>query len=317
MVFALVVGTTGYAGAELVRLLSAHPKIRKLETVHGRSRAKREPFRGEIAIEGIRIPGKSLEKADVVFTATPGSAGIAGKLVPRLYPSTKLVDLSDELRPPKQSEAVYGLCEVYRDQIKKARIIANPGCYPTSVILALAPLVSLGLIDARSVSVFSQSGYTGASRTAEILGNPPLKGNSKIYCLADHRHIPEMESVLGLHGLNFTPVIMPFGSGMVSLISARKADSSMLIDLRGTYMRYYEEERFVELVDRIPHPSDARWTNKCLLHAVYDEHSGTIKIVSAIDNLGKGAAGQAVQNMNIMFGFDEGTGLETRGQKPF
>ncbi len=316
MVSALVVGSNGNAGRELVRLLSKHPKISSLQTIGGRSKSKSPVSKFHVEAEGIRIPRLLLGKSDVVFTATP--AGAAGKLKKELAPGIKLIDLSDELRPPGNGEAVYGMSEISRERIKGATIVANPGCYPTSITLALAPLLAFGLVETGGITVFSQSGYTGAGKNAKILDG--LEGNSKFYNITGHRHMREMESFMGIEMLSFTPCAMPYARGLVSAISATKSEPERILNLRDIYNAYYEDERFVHFMEgRPPCPSDVRGTNNCLIHAVEDGHSGTIKIISAIDNLVKGAAGQAVQNMNIMFGFGEAEGLPTGNlpSKPF
>ncbi len=315
MVSVLVFGASGYAGHTLMQILSRHPKVKSIEAASGARKGRHFHEYGILAEGRYSDPQKAagvanLKKKGVIFTATP--SGFASGIAAGMRGSkARLIDLSDDFRPPKPASetAVYGLSEINRERIRDAKIIANPGCYPTSVILPLAPFVAFGLIKRFGVVVNSSSGYTGAGRNPKLVED--LKGSMKPYSIINHRHIAEMEAVLGLTHLNFTPQILDIPCGLVSIISAKKIRMDVGIDLKGTILRYYEDEPFVDVLDRPPRPSDVVGTNKCLIHPVYDEHSRTVKIISALDNLIKGAAGQAVQNMNLMFGFDEGTGLQT------
>lgn len=279
-------------------------------------------------------------QADVVFTATP-QGFLAGLLTEEILSKTKFVDLSADYRikdvkvyekwygiehksPQFLPEAVYGLCEVNRGKItERTRLVANPGCYTTCSILTAYPLVKEGLIDAGTLIIDAKSGTSGAGRGAKV-GNLfcEVNENIKAYGVTSHRHTPEIEEQLGYAGncsvtVSFTPHLVPMNRGILVTEYAglrRKADGSLPSweEIRDVYDRYYGEEKFVRLQDKGVCP-ETRWvegSNYVDIGFAVDERTGRIIMMGALDNLVKGAAGQAVQNMNLLFGLEESRGLE-------
>ncbi|MBM3300390.1 MAG: N-acetyl-gamma-glutamyl-phosphate reductase [Deltaproteobacteria bacterium] len=339
MVRALILGATGYTGMELIRILFAHPEAR---VVGGTSRN----WAGKTAAEVFPfIPGEqdfalvSLEEqlrdpdADMAFLALPHGES-ASAVRPLLEAGLKVVDLSADSRlsdpqvyakwygPHKDPEilgrAVYGLPEIHREAIRKADLVANPGCYPTSVILAAGPLMDCGYVDSACPIVDSKSGISGAGRGAKPTTSFCEAGEGfKPYGVVGHRHIPEMEQELSyLAGreikVRFTPHLIPVSRGMVSTVYMPLIAQVAGDDLRDLYMERYRSEPFIRVLPRGTYPDtvQVRGSNQCHVSVEVDERTGWVVAISAIDNLTKGASGLAVQNMNVMMGLEETAGLQ-------
>ena len=335
-----VIGASGYTGVELLRLLHCHPEVAVTcitsEQSAGKPVADVFPTlrkRYGQTLENLE-PVRVADKADFIFTALPHKAAM--EVVPTfLRLGKRVVDLSADYRfhdaavyeewyephmnPDLLSEAVYGLPEVRRDKIVGARLVGNPGCYPTSVILALQPLLRNGLIDPATIIADSKSGVSGAGRGAKV-DNLYCEVNEgfKAYGVGGvHRHTPEIEQELSLLAgakvtISFTPHLVPMDRGILSTVYARLTTTKSGAELAALFADYYGGEQFVRVLPSGSYPSTAhvRGANFCDLGVAVDERTGRVIVVSAIDNLVKGAAGQAVQNMNIMCGFPEGLGLE-------
>lgn len=338
MVRALIFGATGYTGLELIRILSSHPDVR---LVGGSSRN----WAGKMASEALRFvpPGKDFKlstigdlsgdpQADVAFLALPHGESMA-VIRPLLDSGLKVVDLSADLRlndvteyeqwygphkdPELLSRAVYGLPEIHRDAVKKADLVANPGCYPTTVILALAPLVKIDEVDTSCPVVDSKSGISGAGRGAKLTTSFCESGESfKPYGVIRHRHIPEMEQELTkIAGtpikVRFTPHLIPVSRGMISTIHLPVKGDISAKTIRDAYADYYKSEPFVRVLPAgvFPDTGLVRGSNQCHVAVELDERTGWVIAMSAIDNLVKGASGEAVQNMNLMTGLEETAGL--------
>ncbi|MBQ9306108.1 N-acetyl-gamma-glutamyl-phosphate reductase [Butyrivibrio sp.] len=339
-----IIGATGYAGAEIVRLLQGHPEA---EVVWYGSRSyideKYSSIYGNLfKLVDAKCMDDNMDKlsdeVDVIFTATP--QGLCASLINEtILNKVKVIDLSADFRlkdvsiyekwykiehkaPEYINEAVYGLCEINRDKIKNARIIANPGCYTTCSILTAYPLIKEGLIDPDSLIIDALSGVSGAGRGAKVANlYCEVNESCKPYGVATHRHTPEIEEQLGYAAgkelvLNFTPHLVPMNRGILateyaSLIKkGGKLPSAM--DIRAAYEKYYKDEYFIRLLEDGVYP-ETRWvecSNFVDIGFKIDERTGRIIMMGAIDNLVKGAAGQAVQNMNIAFGLKESMGLE-------
>ena len=345
MIKAGIIGATGYAGQELVRLLLQHKDV---DIVWYGSRSyvdqKFSSVFGNVfkIVEDI-CKGDDLEKlaeeADVIFTATP-QGYLAGVLTESVLSKAKVIDLSADYRikdvatyekwygiehksPQYIEEAVYGLCEINREDVKKARLVANPGCYTTCSILTAYPLAKEGIIDMNTLIVDAKSGTSGAGRGAKV---PNLfcevNENMKAYGVASHRHTPEIEEQLGYAGncqvtINFTPHLVPMNRGILATEYAtlkRKPDGTLPTyeEVKAVYDKYYANEKFVRVLDKGSCP-ETKWvegSNYVDINFVIDERTGRIIMMGALDNLVKGAAGQAVQNMNLLFGLPENTGLK-------
>lgn len=338
-----VVGATGYAGAELVRILSEHSEV-ELTTLVSRQYAGvafdriYPSFRGIVTktCEALELD-TVCAKTDVLFLALPHKVPM--DIVPDLLErGKKIIDLSADFRfqnaetyeahyqPHASKEliprSVYGLSEVYREAIKGADLIGNPGCYPTSILLPLAPLVKNGLVDIAGIIADSKSGVSGAGRSLSLGSHYcEVTESFKAYKVAAHRHNPEIDEVLGrlaerrVH-ITFVPHLIPMSRGMLSTIYAGLSPGVAMPDIKDCLSSFYGDKPFVRLLedDALPETRFVRGTNFCDIGCRIDAGSGRLIIVSAIDNLVKGAAGQAVQNMNIMLGFDETTALNC---KPF
>lgn len=334
-----IVGATGYTGVELLRLLSVHPEV-EVSVITSRSHAGSrvdEMFpnlRGFCDLSFSMPKLEILATCDLVFFATPN--GIAMKSVPALLATgTKVIDLAADFRikdiptwekwygmthacPDYVSEAVYGLPEINREQIKNARLIANPGCYPTAVTLGLLPLIEKGIIDLNGIIADTKSGATGAGRKANVATLLCEAGdNFKAYAVDGHRHQPEITQVLStiankVVDFTFVPHLLPTIRGIHATLYGRV---SVEHDLQQLYQQRYENEPFVDVLPKGSHPEtrSVRGSNICRIspHRLdnYDNGKNKVVILSVIDNLVKGAAGQAVQNMNIMLGFEEQTAL--------
>lgn len=333
-----IVGGTGYTGVELLRLLAQHPSV-QLTAVTSRSEAGQPVadlypnLRGHLDIRFSEPDIATLTKCDLVFFATPN--GVAMKTVPQLLDANvKIVDLAADfrLRDPLVweqwygiphacvnvlNEAVYGLPEVNRDAIAKARIVANPGCYPTAVQLGFIPLLEQGLIDPQHLIADAKSGVSGAGREAKV-GSLLCEASEsfKAYGVAGHRHLPEIRQGLnqvagGEVGLTFVPHLTPMIRGIHATLYGRLTAGNAG-DLQALYVERYRNEPFVDVMPAGSHPEtrSVRGSNVCRIAIHRPQNGDTLVVLSAIDNLVKGAAGQAVQNMNIMCGLPETAGLE-------
>ena len=339
-----IIGATGYAGNELVRLLIGHKDV---EIMWYGSRSYIDKKYAEVyqnmfeIVEDTCLDDNMEElasKVDVIFTATP-QGFLAGVLTEEILSKVKIIDLSADFRikdvrtyekwykiehrsPQFIEEAVYGLCEINRDKIKGARLIANPGCYTTCSILTAYPLVKEGLIDPDTLIIDAKSGTSGAGRGAKL---PNLfcevNENMKAYGVTNHRHTPEIEEQLGYAAgkeivVNFTPHLVPMNRGILATEYAtlnKKADGTLPTyeEVKAVYDKYYKNEKFVRVLEKDICP-ETKWvegSNYVDVNFKIDERTGRIVMMGALDNLVKGAAGQAVQNMNLLFGFDEAEGL--------
>ncbi|MCC8167725.1 MAG: N-acetyl-gamma-glutamyl-phosphate reductase [Clostridiales bacterium] len=345
MIKAGIIGSTGYAGAELVRILLGHKDVEIVwygsHSYVGQQYA--DLYRNTFEIVDAKCLDDDLtelcRKADVIFTATP-QGYLAGVLTEEILSQVKVVDLSADFRikdvavyekwygithksPQFIDEAVYGLCEINRSLITPdTRLVANPGCYTTCSILTAYPLVKEGLIDPATLIVDAKSGTSGAGRGAK-LANLYCEVNESIkaYGVTTHRHTPEIEEQLGYAAgkeitINFTPHLVPMMRGILATEYAtlnKKEDGSLPTDdeIRAVYRKYYADEKFVRVLDKGVCP-ETRWvsgSNYVDIGFVIDERTGRIVMMGALDNLVKGAAGQAVQNMNLPFGLNESEGL--------
>ncbi len=345
MIKAGIIGATGYAGAELVRILMNHKEV-EIKWYGSRSYVEQpyaDIYRNMFEIVDAKCMDDNMEElaeqVDVIFTATP-QGFLAGVLNESVLSKTKIVDLSADFRikdvatyeewykiehksPQFIEEAVYGLCEVNRDLVKKARLVANPGCYTTCSILTAYPLVKEGLIDADTLIIDAKSGTSGAGRGAKTQNLfCEVNENMKAYGVATHRHTPEIEEQLGYAAgkqirINFTPHLVPMNRGILATEYAtlkKKADGSLPTydEVKAVYDKYYAKEKFVRVLPKGVCP-ETKWvegSNYVDVNFVIDERTGRIVMMGALDNLVKGAAGQAVQNMNLLFGFEETEGLE-------
>lgn len=339
-----IIGATGYAGNELVRLLMGHKDV-EIKWYGSRSYIDKkyaEVYQNMFEIVEDTCLDDNMEelasKVDVIFTATP-QGFLAGVLTEKILSKVKIIDLSADFRikdvktyekwykiehksPQFIEEAVYGLCEINRDKVKGARLIANPGCYTTCSILTAYPLVKEGLIDPDTLIVDAKSGTSGAGRGAKL---PNLfcevNENMKAYGVTNHRHTPEIEEQLGYAAgkeivVNFTPHLVPMNRGILATEYAtlnKKADGTLPTyeEVKAVYDKYYKNEKFVRVLEKDICP-ETKWvegSNYVDVNFKIDERTGRIVMMGALDNLVKGAAGQAVQNMNLLFGFDEAEGL--------
>lgn len=343
MIRAAVAGGTGYAGAELVRILTGHPGV--LLTMITSRQFAGQRFDGVYPALAGRVDlvcqelndDRICEAADVVFTALPHKLPM--KIAPEILKrGCKVIDLSADFRfndagvyekvyqphtaPELLSEVVYGLSEVYTRQIQAARLVGNPGCYPTSVLLPLVPLVKAGLLDLESIVADSKSGVSGAGRSPSLTVHfCEVAESFKAYKVAVHRHNPEMEAVLSREAgrpvsLTFVPHLVPMSRGMLTTLYARPSGALTARMVQDCLASFYQARPFVRLrpPGMPPDTLHVRGTNYCDIGFVLDDRNRRLILMSAIDNLGKGAAGQAVQNMNLMFGLDEAAGLS---QVPF
>lgn len=330
-----IVGGTGYTGVELLRLLAQHPHV-ELRAITSRGDAGRAvadmfpSLRGRIALSFADPKAADLEACDLVFFATPN--GIAmGQARALLDAGVRVIDLAADFRikdiavwekwygmkhaaPELVSEAVYGLPEANRAQIRPARLVANPGCYPTAVQLGFLPLVESGLVDGDHLIADAKSGVSGAGRKAEVHSLFSEASDSfKAYGVPGHRHLPEIRQGLSIAagkavGLTFVPHLTPMIRGIHATLYARVTREA---DFQALYESRYTEEPFVDVLPFASHPDtrSVRAANICRIALHRPQGGDTLVVLSVIDNLVKGAAGQAVQNMNIMFGFDECAGL--------
>lgn len=336
-----VVGASGYAGGELFRLLAIHPDVKLVGAYDVRNVElpvhKVHPnLRGIVDIV-ITEPNyaKMGKSADVVFVATPH--GVAMKFVPKILEGgAKVIDLSADYRfdDPKVFEryyikhesphlkAVYGLPELYRARIKKAKLVANPGCYPTAAILSLAPLVKEHLIDLEHIVIDAKSGTSGAGAApSEVTHHPTCGASMRAYAATTHRHGPEIDQELSkLAGrevrAHFTPHLIPITRGILSTAHVFMRKSMSKDALLKLYRDFYRGEPFVRVLDDLPQINFIVGSNYCDIGLEPAAATKRLVVVSTIDNLVKGASGQAIQNMNLMFGIDETRGLEVPPVRP-
>jgi len=333
-----IVGATGYAGAELVRLLAGHPAV-ELTMLTSRQFAGTRFDTVFPSLTGFvdRVcQDYSLDAAckqtDIIFMALPHQLPM--KFVPPLLENGKrVIDLSADFRfrdvtlyeqhyqphqaPQLIDQSVYGLSEVYAERIRQAHLIGNPGCYPTSVLLPLVPLLKKGLIDPSSIIADSKSGVSGAGRSLSLTAHYcEVQESFKAYKVGGHRHNPEMDEVLSIESgkpvsITFVPHLVPMSRGMLTTLYTTPKKSVGPDDIRACLSSYYAGRHFVRLCpdNKMPDTRAVRGTNFCDIGFKLDASRNRLILISAIDNLVKGAAGQAVQNMNIMLGLDETTGL--------
>ncbi len=339
MIKAGIIGATGYAGGELVRLLTGHKEAR---IVWYGSRSYIDRKYADVYQNMFQIVdaeclddnmGELAEKADVIFTATP-QGFCASMMNEEILGKTKVIDLSADYRikdvavyekwygiehksPQFIKEAVYGLCEVNREDIRKARLVANPGCYTTCSILTAFPLAKEGIIDMKTLIIDAKSGTSGAGRGAKAANlYCEVNENIKAYGVTTHRHTPEIEEQLGYAAkeevvLNFTPHLVPMNRGILVTEYASLKKEVTYEEVKAIYEKYYGNEQFVRLLaeDVCPETKWVEGSNYVDINVKTDPRTNRIIMMGAIDNLVKGAAGQAVQNMNLMFGLPENEGL--------
>ncbi len=333
-----IINVTGYAGVELARLLSQHSGV-ELTSVTGRSAAgqKLGSIFPHLASTDLTIEAE-LGEVDLVFSAMPHRES-AKVVIPLLNNGIKVVDISADFRlketaeyqqwygfthpaPQLLEQAVYGLTELYRSQVVSARLVANPGCYSTGAILALAPAVKAGLVEP-DIVIDSKSGVSGAGRAVSLKTHySEINEDVTAYALDGHRHLPEIVQELGrlspgqLPSVTFVPHLIPMTRGILTtgyatLVSGKiatgKKGREELIQL---YLDFYQDKPFVRVVESSPHTKYTWGSNLCLIHPTIDHRTGKLIVISCIDNLVKGAAGQAIQNMNLMLGLPETAGLE-------
>ncbi|KJU82531.1 N-acetyl-gamma-glutamyl-phosphate reductase [Candidatus Magnetobacterium bavaricum] len=345
MLKVVICGGSGYTGSELMRLLSNHPEVLVTAVTADRYVGKTvtelfphlydytdyvfEPLEKEAL----------LEKGAVFFTALPHAA--SQEVVDYFYRNGKtVIDLSADYRlkdpaiysqwygtthnyPQTLADSVYGLPEIHRESIKGATLVANPGCYPTSVLLALYPALKNQLVDVDHIVIDSKSGVSGAGRKGEVaLSFCEINGGFSAYCVATHRHTPEIEQGLSFSAqkpvmVSFTPHLLPVNRGILSTVYASLATKTDIDEVLSLYEHTYENDPFVIVMDngKFPDIKNVKGTNFCQIGIAIDRRN-TLIVVSAIDNLIKGASGQAVQNMNIMCGFDESTALKALSVLP-
>lgn len=334
-----IIGASGYSGEELIRLISRHNEC-EISFITSRGYANKDVAEvfPRFSNSGLKFIEPDLNKiketaSDVIFLALPH--GLAAEFaIPLLNSGHKMIDISADFRlkskeqyrkyykeehpsPDMLKLAIYGLPEIYRDSIKTANLIACPGCYPTSIILALMPLLKEKLISTKSIIVSSGSGVSGAGRKVDLpYLYPECNESFRAYSVTSHRHLPEIEQELANAAsideirINFIPHLVPMNRGINSTIIVDTKIKELSV-IKQAYAKHYSTEQFVRVLPppKLPDTKNVFMTNLCEIGFVYDEHTDKLIIASAIDNLTKGAAGQAIQCMNIMFGLKENTGL--------
>jgi N-acetyl-gamma-glutamyl-phosphate reductase len=327
-----IINVTGYTGVELARLLHQHPEV-ELASVTGRSAAGQSLSEVFPHLAGINLTIEArLGDVELVFSAMPHKES-AGEVIPLLEKGVKVVDISADFRlkdaseyqrwygfshpaPQLLKEAAYGLPELHRTEIASAQLVANPGCYPTGAILALAPAVKAKLIEP-DIVIDSKSGVSGAGRTLTLTTHfAEANEDVSAYALEGHRHLPEITQELGqLYAdkplsVTFVPHLIPMTRGILTTCYATLAGTKGIEAIRKLYRDFYKDTPFVRVADSPPHTKQTLGSNLCLVYPTLDQRTGKLVVISAIDNLVKGASGQAVQNMNLMLGLPETTGLE-------
>lgn len=336
MIKAAILGASGYSGTELLRLLSGRDDVRVEKVVAGTSAGQRvdalyPAFAGRVDLYYESFQAGELSSYEVAFVALPSGEGM--KVVPALLEEVpRVIDLGGDFRlaskelyerfyrqahvaPQLLEEAVYGLPELNKPRIAAARLVANPGCYPTGAILGLLPALKHGLVECEGLVINSLSGVSGAGRSSSLeLSFTEVNENIRAYKIGTHQHIPEMQSVLsGAAGkevsLSFVPHLVPLNRGIYTTIHAKLAVTVNGEELFSLYQQAYKGEPFVRVKRQIPQIKDVLYTNYCDIGLYIEQRTQQLIIVTVIDNLVKGAAGQAIQNMNIMFGLPESKGL--------
>ncbi|MPW26637.1 N-acetyl-gamma-glutamyl-phosphate reductase [Alkalibaculum sp. M08DMB] len=341
MIKVAVVGASGYAGQELIRLLYQHPNV-DIKVITSRSNINERYDsmygnyikRSNLTFE-VNDVDKICKDVDIIFLALPH--GVASNIVTKdIISKAKIIDLGADFRISDLSiyenwyntkhgnetllkeDSIYGLCELNRENIGKYKLIANPGCYTTCSILSLAPIMDKSFIDKKSLIIDAKSGVTGAGRSLDISTHfTECNESIKAYKVASHRHTPEIEEQLSVIAgedihLIFTPHLVPMNRGILATCYIRLTEDIHIDDIYNIYREFYKDDYFVRLLNKGINP-ETKWvkgSNYCDIGINLDSRTNTLIVVGAIDNLIKGAAGQAVQNMNILFGLDETTGLE-------
>ena len=351
MIKAAILGGSGYTGLELIRILANHPLVEVVVITSRQHKGCKigEVFPGLINLSKLTFQDpaniSAILKTDIIFSALPHHASM--EIVPDILKRGKrVVDLSADFRLKDAKvyeawygkhiakallkKAVYGLPELYRDKIKHAELVANPGCYPTGAILGLAPLLKVGLIDTKSIIIDSKSGVSGAGRTASLdTSFAEISEGFKAYKVGEHRHTPEIEQEISfIAGKNikitFTPHLLPVNRGILSTMYAQITSHRPTLEgfnqglqvtsqknILNIYKKYYKNEFFIRIMPEgvFPNISQVKGSNFCDIGFKIDERTGRVIVITAIDNLVKGASGQAVQNMNIMLNLPETTGI--------
>lgn len=343
---AAIIGATGYVGQELFRILYSHPysEVTKVTSVSYIGKNYADVYQNFNGITDLFCSEDDTEKiaeeCDVMFVALPH--GIASKKITKsILEKCKVIDIGADFRIKDKNtyekwygvehygedvlkEAVYGLCEIYADEVKKSRLVANPGCYTTCSILSLYPLVKEGLINTDTIVIDAKSGVTGAGRKPD-LGTSYCECNESIkaYKVASHRHTPEIEQELSLAAgkninLIFTPHLTPMNRGILATCYAKLREKTDYETLKNIYMKYYGDKYFVRLLKQgiFPETNKVKGSEFIDIGFTIDERTNSVIVIGAIDNLVKGAAGQAVQNMNLMFGYNECIALDNPGLFP-
>lgn len=337
MISAAILGASGYSGAELLRLLGRRDDVRIAAVIANASVGRKvseiyPAFAGECDLSFQPLDQQGFDGIDVAFSALP--SGESMKAVPNLLNTIpRVIDLSGDFRlaspgmyrmwyahehaaPDLLGSAVYGLPEINRKRIAAASLVANPGCYPTCAILALLPALKHGIVSAQGITVNSLSGVSGAGRQSSVeYSFTEVNENARAYKIGRHQHIPEMESVLAEAAdapvsLSFVPHLVPLTRGMYTTIHANLAVTVKETELFELYDAFYRSEPFVRVVRQVPQIRDVVRTNYCDISLAVEPRTKQLILTSVIDNLVKGAAGQAVQNMNLMFGLPEDKGLK-------
>lgn len=331
-----IAGASGYAGGELLRLVAAHPELEVVAvTAYGNAGQRvgdvMPQLRSVAGLTFAETTPQALADADLVFLALPH--GASGEFAAQLAAGQRVVDLGADHRlvdgavyeryygGTHPGSWTYGLPELpgQREQIAASERVANTGCYAVATILALAPLIASGLGDADDVVVVAASGTSGAGRSAKVnLLGSEVMGDLSGYKVGAHQHVPEIKQACGAHSLSMTPILAPMPRGILSTVTVRPAKQVSAADVRAVLAAAYEGEPFVHVLPegQQPHTAATAGSNSAHLQASVDIDSGRIIVTSAIDNLGKGAAGQALQNANIMLGLEETAGLATDGIAP-
>ncbi|PES73560.1 N-acetyl-gamma-glutamyl-phosphate reductase [Bacillus cereus] len=335
-----IIGATGYGGIELIRLLEQHPYF-SIASLHSFSQVGEfitnvyPHFRNILVHTLQEIDAEKIEKeAEIVFLATP--AGVSTELTPKLLAvGLKVIDLSGDFRmkDPLTYEqwykraaakeevlrtAVYGLSEWKRSEIQNANLIANPGCFATAALLAILPLVRSGMIEEDSIIIDAKSGVSGAGKTPTTMTHfPELYDNLRIYKVNEHQHVPEIEQMLAewnreTKPITFSTHLIPISRGIMVTLYAKVKREMEIEQLQKLYEETYEQSTFIRIRTQgeFPSPKEVRGSNYCDMGIAYDERTGRVTVVSVIDNMMKGAAGQAIQNANIVAGLEETTGLQ-------
>lgn len=344
MIKAVVIGASGYTGAELVRILDQHPDIKIAALVAnsnaGKAIAEIYPHFSHLDLpDMVSLNDVKFDEIDVAFCCLPHAT--SQEVIQKLPDDLRIIDLSADFRiddleeyeywygkphaaPELQKEAVYGLTELSKEKVEEARLVACPGCYPTSMLLPLYPLLQGGKIRTRNIIIDSKSGVTGAGRSAKIANLfAEVSGSVRPYSIGGHRHVAEVEQELSRAAgekiqITFTPQVVPMNRGICSCIYVEAESGVSVENIQQALVGFYADTHFVTVVTdgHVPTTQEVYGTNRAVISVFADRVPGRVIIISVIDNLVKGASGQAVQNMNIMFGLGEGTGLQRTAMFP-